>query len=169
MATKRENLGDKVAKRIAFLEKVAAFACLISAKRGEKLLYSEGSCHTHSIYELHDFGDFSFHADTGKTMFGGDQVKVWYHPLLKFDAQGALIPLVLDISWQSDIDKPTHMQFNDDPVWQKEILKVIRRQKSIARQIDQAVAEAKKKAATDAARNKREQELAETATRLQVR
>lgn len=161
----KPNLAREIAARTLFLKKVTDFAEAISGERGKELHYSQGSSHTHTIYELHDFGGFSFHADTGRTMFGGNQVKVWYHPAAEYTPG---LPPVLDIEWQVDIEKCTHLQFNADPQWQRAILKVIQRRKGIAAKLDKAVAKKKRDALRAATEGVEQAKLAETARRLQI-
>lgn len=171
MKTKEKNLAAAVAARIEFLKKVTDFAEMISAKRGERLHYSQGSCNTNTIYELHDFADFSFHADTGQCMFGGNQVKIWYHPGCKyadFVKANTRQVVVLDISWGSDVEKPTYMSFIDGPNWQREILRVIRNWESIATKIDREAVRMAKKNEARAEEARRNFAIAEAARRLQV-
>lgn len=164
----KPNLTREVAARTRFLKKVIDFAESITNQLGRLLHRAVDSRHTHTIFELHNFGKFSFYVDTNKTMFGGNTVKVWYHPAKKYvPADSDLVP-VLDISWGIDINNPTHLRFNDEPDWQLEILKVIQNQKIIARRICREAATAKKRALANCEKAKREQDLVEMAQRLQV-
>lgn len=157
-----KELEQKVAQRVDFLKKVTDFVEMISSKRGRQLLYSQGSCHTHQMYELCDFSGFSFRADTGQSMMGGNTVEVWYHPVLDVK------PPVLDIYWQVDIEKCELKHFDETPDWQREILIVIQNWEAIATRIDEELAEAEKRRRVEGEIQQRQKELEEQAKRLHV-
>jgi hypothetical protein len=120
-------------ERIRFLKKVIGFACSITRTQGKRLENTSHSVHLHTIYELLNFGGFSFYVDSGQTMFGGDTVKIWYHPSRPHTKRAGP---VLDISWGLDLNNPSHVYFDPNLEWQKEILKVVRWQKKIAARIN---------------------------------
>ena len=137
MKTKEgRRLDAVVAARIGFLKKVTDFAKMVTRERGEELEHTFHDSFIHTVRELKDFAGFSFHVDIGQTMFGGNSVKITYH------RQGQLAVPVLDISWETHIEHCSHMRFNSNQEWQKEIMEVIRRWKSIGTNIDQATAHA---------------------------
>ena len=163
MKTKKKGLAEAVAGRVEFLKKVIEFALSIVRERGVQLEHTVHSFHTNTVSELRDFGDFSFHTDTGHSEMGGNRLRVWYHPN---HLTGRL--LVLNVYWQCGIAECSPDSFNSDPAWQEEILKVIRCRKSIAKKIDRAIKTAAGKSAARAEETRRNFALAETAKRLQV-
>ncbi len=171
MKATKDELAAAVAARIEFLKEVAAFAEMITRERGETLKNEVHKYHVRSVRELFNFGGFSFRVDVGQSEWGGNDVKIWYHPgsryadIAKTDSSQAV---ALDISWGIEIEKPTHMRFNDNPGWQREILKVIRRWKSIAAQVDRAAIRTAAKNAARVEKERRDSAITEQARRLQI-
>lgn len=137
-----KSLEAKIAERIAFLKKVTKFAQMITEERGRLIRKRIGGFHTHTIHELRDFGGFSFLADIGQSEMGGNTVKIWFSSAAESEK------LVLEIHWQIAIDEHCQLEcFSPEADWQKKILAVIRRSKTIAAQIDRtAVALAERNA-----------------------
>ena len=75
-----DDLAKKVAARRVFLKKAIEFILSVVNKRGVLKSKRVGSCNIHTVEELTNFSGFSFVADTGHTMFGGNDVWVWHHP-----------------------------------------------------------------------------------------
>lgn len=156
-----ENLEAKVAERIAFLKKVTEFARLITEKRGKLIHKRVGGFHTNTVHELKDFGGFSFLADIGQSQMGGNAIKIW------FSSAAGSEKLVLEIYWQIAIDEHCRLAlFNPEADWQKKILSVIRRCKTIAAQIDRAATALAERKAASSYRAQQTQELTDRARML---
>lgn len=168
MGTKKEDPKEKVVAKVLFLKKVTNFAVSITDERGISLERTVHDHYVHSIRQLHNFGGFSFHANTGQTEFGGNHIKVWYHPHKPYSSICPDPVPVLDISWGTYIEQPIDIRFNDNPDWQCEILKVIRNQKSIARQIDWKTAQNAKKKLTQQEELQERKPLAGKARQLHI-
>jgi len=138
-----KDLARKIRGRKNFLDKTVDAVINLVCNRGKVLSRSEHSAHTHIIWELHNFGGFSFRTDLGQTMFGGNTVKVYYHPGRSFREGG------LDSAWDKDCSPvlivyfPTEGdykvgQFNEKTDWQRALIRVLKNQNNIAAQINKA-------------------------------
>ncbi len=74
------RLEKAIEERLAWIRQVFSFVVKLTHEHGKQTYYNQGSSNTHMIYQLCNFEGFSFEADTGQTMFGGNQVTIWYHP-----------------------------------------------------------------------------------------
>ena len=75
---KTEELAKKIEERQKLIEEISAFVEEVTRKIGKTTLWSQRSSSTHIIRILDNFQDFSFCADTGQTMYGGEDYSVWY-------------------------------------------------------------------------------------------
>lgn len=133
----------KVATRTRFLEKVVAFAETFVPKHGRNLVYSEHSCHTHTVDELKDFNGLSLLLDSGQSMMGGNRLIVWYHPGRKFDEK--VLP-VLEMSWQVEVEKCVVKTFVENTEWQSAMRRLMKSPKEAVARFERAKAAAKKRA-----------------------
>ena len=133
--TEKLALARKEETRIRFLEKVIEFIKSVTRECGELLYRTPGTIHT--VYELRNFGGFTFYIDADRNgMHGGHTVKIWHHPSGQYAES---LPPVLDISWQMEIGKSVPDTFDERPWWQRTILKIIQRRKGIAAKIDRSL------------------------------
>ena len=69
-----KDLAKKVRERQRLIEKIVKFVIDLVVHHGERTHYSQGSCHTHIVWELKNLSNFSFKADLGHTMMGGNDI-----------------------------------------------------------------------------------------------
>jgi hypothetical protein len=122
-ALRDRALSRGIADRIRFLRKVVDFVESIAKELGCSHI-SEN----HTIYELHNFGDFSFYVDTGQSDGRGKMIKVWYHSIGGY--QNNLIPVLDMYLHQSEIKDGVLNKFDHLREWQDELLWVVRCRKS---------------------------------------
>ena len=77
---KQNKLATEVRLRKEFVERVLRFVEELLVEEGVVVSRKEHSAHTDMIWQLINFASFSFYYECGLTMFGGNIVKVWYHP-----------------------------------------------------------------------------------------
>ncbi|MEK7101739.1 MAG: hypothetical protein AAB882_01145 [Patescibacteria group bacterium] len=126
-----------VVKRIRFLNTVVMFIESIMNERGTLLKYKACPGFIHRIFELHNYGSFSFYIDIGGRMPRGNEVKMWYHPAAKYEV--GLTP-VLHVTWRHFVSDCSFMLFYESCFWQRAILKTIQRQKGISARLDHEIA-----------------------------
>ncbi|TSC81684.1 MAG: hypothetical protein G01um101419_775 [Parcubacteria group bacterium Gr01-1014_19] len=73
-----KSLERKVLARKNLVEKIAKFSEDTAVKYGVVIYRSEGSSHTHIKWELKDVSSFSFLADLGHCMMGGNDLHIWH-------------------------------------------------------------------------------------------
>lgn len=110
---------------LSFLRAVAGYAQAICGEQGtmlERNTLAPGC--VHMVREVRNYENFTFHLDTSRTVMGGNELKVWYHPGRRF--YEALEP-VLAMEWHLNIDEtvvPTVR--SPHPSWQTHIRRLIR-------------------------------------------
>lgn len=103
------NLARQVGHRQRWLEKVINFSSDALSKCGQTLHHEVHSCHITATQELKGFHSFSFWSHGAYTMFGGQELKVWFNDTL-----------VLKVEWW-DI-KELHVQvFDPSPSWRRKL------------------------------------------------
>ena len=128
----QRELEGKVRRRKEFVTRIVAFVERLTVEKGRRVFREESSDHTHVIYHLLNFADFSFYYESGETFCGGNDVRVWYHPgkeMTSPDLQRFNYPhdtLVLDVDYQCArcdfTDKGDEIKaFDRDGVWQRAI------------------------------------------------
>ncbi len=138
-----KDLKAQVAERQSFLETVIKTVEFFLEKRGRVYDRQVHSAHTSQKVELDNFHGFSFYSYGSYTMFGGEEIKIWYHPGKK---EHPPLP-VLEIQWWEL--KELHVKhFDDSPEWQKAILLLAKDKATAVKQA--AREEAKRKKAADA-------------------
>ena len=153
---------EKVEARQGILKAVIESIPHIVSERGKRKSYEEKKYHTQIATELDNFLDFSFYTYGALTEFGGENLKVWYHP--KGKKQPGNTP-VLDIYWWDGVKDCQVTRFDPAPEWQRKLLAIAKdRQAALqkaARQqkkedIKQAhIAAAEAKTAEEAARRRK--------------
>lgn len=131
MAT--QDLETIIRDRMVFLRMVADFAEMVTRKRGMLVSETVRSGHTHTIRELKDFANFSFRADMGKTMYGGNEVVVTesYRP--------AGTRTVLQFAWQTSFDGCVVTGYAGDTYsagWEDRLLDLMQNYEEIVAMID---------------------------------
>jgi hypothetical protein len=115
-----EVTAKRIVERQKQVEKIINYVDTIVRERGVILYEKVESCYTHTKAELSDFFDFTFYRESGYTMFGGDNIKIWY--------KGSL---VFDVEWW-DI-KECNVRYSDfSPEWQKKLRHLIANKQRIA-------------------------------------
>ncbi len=158
---KTEQLAKKVEERKRFLKKIVNFAENLLLKRGRLIKRVQGSCNTNVKRQLDGFAHFSFFADWGQTMFGGNDVMIWYYPDFK-DIDPIKTRAVLHIYYQAalfSVDDCEVKHFDENNEWQNAIERVIKEKKSIVAQITQTLKSSKKQ---DKAINEKQQKQSQT-------
>ena len=155
-----DPLEEAIATRMAFLKRVTDFAIKITNERGKTQKNEEHSGHTHVIRRLVGFGGFSFLADTGQTMYGGNTVKV------ARDVEGVTSP-VLHVYWQASLEE-CEVQVFSEGSWPQEIEAIIDSRDTIARQIDESDATEQQRRREEADWNHRHEVLRARAKDLKL-
>ena len=75
-----ETLAKQVAERQKFIEDIVRCVSSLVVRCGRVLCRETHSWHTTTEIELKNFAGFSFYTYGSYTRFGGETVKVWYHP-----------------------------------------------------------------------------------------
>lgn len=122
-----DDLALKVAQRQRFVEKVISYAqkAIFTPKLGTIISSHEHSSHTQTAAELNDLEGFSFYSYGVYTMFGGETVKVWYHP---GQHKRPEVP-VFEAEWW-DIKKCELKHFDPSQEWQDALCRLMRRGKT---------------------------------------
>jgi len=123
---KSKNLEKKIAARQKFIEEVIGFVNQLVSEEGVMLTYEEYSCHTYTLAELNNLACFSFRTSGSFTMFGGDQVMVWYHP----GSEKSGLDPVFDVTYW-DIKECEVKYFDPSEFWQQALRRLIRNKKRL--------------------------------------
>lgn len=154
------TLKQKIKARLNFLEKVLPFVKSIATQYGE-VQKTQASSYTRITAKL-TLDDFSFLYDGGQTMFGGNTVKVWYHPETPDPFRGP----VLDLYWQTNIDQCEVSQFDETVVWRTALQRLMRNPKKIGIRIKQMKENAKAQKDREYQRAEQDERIRANATRL---
>jgi len=119
---KLERLVQKIEKQEKTVKEINEFVEEITRGIGKEDLYSESSGHTHIIRTLDNFQGFSFCANTGQTMFGGEDYSVWY-------SKNRTQTPVFSVHYQDG--KYAVKEFKKDTEWLKKLQKIMKNKKSI--------------------------------------
>ena len=112
---KTKELEKRINERIALIKKVVNFIEIVTEKIGRQTYYDQESCNTHIIMQT-ELRDFTFVADTGHSMMGGDDFKVWYHPGKKEIDIKEVNP-VFHVYYQTNIEKSRVSAFDSSLEW----------------------------------------------------
>ncbi len=107
-----ENLTRRMETRMLFVGNAVGFAGSVTRRCGQLLHHTNGFNRT--VYKLDDCNGFSFLSDVG--MVGENEVKICY-------GRG----LVLEVSWMTVVTRYSHLWFNENPQWQRELRVLMRR------------------------------------------
>ena len=132
-----KELAKKVRGRRKFLDKVIGEIITLVNTKGKTVSRMVHSARKYIVLELRNFGAFTFHTDWGQTMFGGNTVKVYYHPGRNFREGGLDSAFdkdwtpVLDVDFQVDGEYRVN-KFDEKLSWQKKLVWVLRNKDRIA-------------------------------------
>ncbi|KKT82550.1 MAG: hypothetical protein A3B99_00705 [Candidatus Yanofskybacteria bacterium RIFCSPHIGHO2_02_FULL_44_12b] len=127
------TLIKRISEREKFLRKVTSFVEKLVQEKGRVIRRSQGSSNTHVVAELLNFGDFSFKTDWGQTMFGGNDVEVWYHPNSNFKDRKRFNP-VFSVYYQCarfETDDCKVNTFDENLTWQSAFNKMMKNKKKM--------------------------------------
>lgn len=132
-----KELVRKTRERKKFLDAIIEPVIKLVREKGRMINRSQETSHTNVVWELRNFGGFSFHTDLGQTMFGGNTVKVFYHPSRSF-REGGLdsahdkdwVP-VLDVYFQTELEYRVS-KFDERLSWQRKLFWVLRNKDKVA-------------------------------------
>jgi hypothetical protein len=133
---KTEVLEVKVKERLEQVKKIVKFIEGLTDEVGKVISYNQGSAHTHIVKKVYGFRNFTFLADTGHSMMGGNDFHVWYHPGKKEIDTEQSNP-VFSVYYQASVEECKVSVFDPNPKWQDALNKMIDRKEEI-------IAEAKK-------------------------
>jgi|GEM_PF-1849354 len=137
MVEKTKTLAERVVARQKFLEDVVVFSNGIVSVHGKQLSYYQGSSHTNVERELKNFAGFSFYTHGSYTMYGGDEVKVWYHP----ETEQTPIEPVLHVEYWNIKECKLYV-FDQTLNWQEALGKLVSASKAEVEKIEQERREA---------------------------
>lgn len=170
-STETRELVRRIKARKEFLDTIFMNVINLVCAYGTVTMKEEANCHTNVMWELRNFGGFTFETDLGQTDFGGDSVKVWYHPKQDFREGGldaaydkAWTP-VLDVFFQTDY---VVKHFSESSAWKKAFARVWRNQGKIVEQIKKNQDEAKTKLAGWREEDEKRNELLRVAKKLGI-
>lgn len=164
-----EELEKRIAERKKLIKRFVDFAEKLVCKSGEVLDREVGSSNTHTVACLRDFGSFSFLADTGQTMMGGNTIEIWYHPGISKISFNATKP-VLIVWYQCNLDE-AHAEirvFDTNVVWQTALKWLISRKDKVLIEVAKKKQAHEAKSRTDEANKIRRAELEKEARRLRL-
>lgn len=160
-------LGESYCVRLRLLLNVLFFSA-----RSELIKREQGSSYTNVVRFLSNFGYFSFLADMGQTMMGGNTITVWYHPAFIFakdykQATPTFEP-VMEIYYQASVDDSHVRIFHPDATWQYAVRLVIKNKDEIAAAIDMMMASQKLVMEGDSRKRQERLELIKLADNLKI-
>ena len=124
-----KSLAKRVVARQRFLEKVIDFAETIIREGGRVIRHKTYDCYTQTEAELMNFAGFSFRTYGAFTMFGGEELKIWYHP----DSKERPPQPVLEVEWY-EMAKLKVKHFDTSVKWQRALSRIIKdKEKVVAR------------------------------------
>ena len=169
---KSRTLSAKLSKRERFLKKVVSFVEKLVQKKGRILEINQGSSNTNVVRELLDFGNFSFKTDLGQTMFGGNDIEVWYHPGTSFRNRKRF-NTVLSVYYQCfrfETDDCRVNTFDESHGWQLALNNAIRNEKKILVDMERKKRDARQRSLLiekrENERDKKKAKMTERAERL---
>ncbi|MBI5153559.1 MAG: hypothetical protein HZA36_03830 [Parcubacteria group bacterium] len=123
-------LAELVLARQKFVEEIIRFAESIVYERGKVLRREEHFYHITTTAELNNFAGFSFYTHGAFTDFGGDNVKIWYHP----DSKERGSEPVFEVDYW-DIAECKVKRFDPSPIWQQALQVLIKDRVRVVAQI----------------------------------
>ncbi len=77
MKEENDKLARHLVERQNLVGKIVRFVEDLLSRKGEIIRNSVYSGHTHIIFKLDDLEGLSFFVDSGHTMFGGNDIRIW--------------------------------------------------------------------------------------------
>ncbi len=161
---------QRVSAREKFLKKVMNFVEKLVQEKGKVMRRSQGSSNTHVVMELLNFGDFSFKTDWGQTMFGGNDVEVWYHPSSSFKDRKRFDP-VFSVYYQCarfETDDCKVNTFDENLTWQSAFINAMRNRKRILADMKKKERDTRRKDLSEAKNQEKAALLKKRAEKLNV-
>jgi hypothetical protein len=160
-ANKFNALEKKVKKRLEITMKIANFVGWLLNEKGTITKQYTGSSHTNTMTQLVDFKNFSFFGDFGKSMMGGNDIKIFYR-------QGNENILVFHVYYQTfDIDEECRLEaFVETGDWLEKLKKIIDSRDKILSAVRRKEKRAEARRAKKTAEDIKLEELQEQAIRL---
>ena len=153
------TLKQQVANRQKFVERIIEFVRLLLNEKSETLKYEEHSAHTYSHRRLM-FEKFTFEDEGTFTMFGGEQVTVWYDGFKVFSVKWHDLKECEVLEWDTDLPCPD---------WQTPLKKLMRLgPKRIVAKIDKIENKSKKENKNAMQQVKAQMDLEAEAARLHI-
>lgn len=152
-----KELEKQIAARFELIKKIHKFAESVVRKYGKVVKTEVGSCNTHIVARLDNFGGFNFILNTGMTMMGGNMLDV------EFNSRS-----VLSVYFQCILDECRVDVFDESANWQSKLEYVMSHMGEIIAKIkkDEAVKQEQKRI-KESYSNKREK-LLKMAERLKL-
>lgn len=146
----QQALAAQVVARQQFVEDVIGYVSSLLAKRGKVLMHEVHDYHTRSTVELRGYTDFSFYSEGVYSMYGGEKIRLWYHPGKPRPVEPTLV-----VEWW-DVKKCKVLRFDPTIPWQRALKRLIKDHKG--KQQIAAREEAKERRATERAAKQAERE-----------
>jgi len=166
---KTKELEEKINERMAHIKKIVDFIEMLVKEIGRQIHYDQGSSHTHIIRQA-ELGDFTFVADTGQTMMGGNDFSVWYHPGKKEIDIGVVDP-VFSVYSQGSIEEVEEVKvssFEPSGEWLTALYETIRRKDEILAKLKKEKKNAEKRSKLTEVEEERRKGLIELAKKLML-
>lgn len=157
------DLSAKIDARLKWLNLVADFVKRIARQRGRLTFHED----THDVYLLTDFAEFSFQADTGQSMMGGETFTIWYHPVLRYD-NGQLERQVCVLHRQGGFQEinSSRVSLIGLEKWEQELKYVMTHEKEIVKQQEAQKAQRTARREQEEKKDKERKKLEELAKHL---
>lgn len=166
-----KRLARQIKARKDFLNKVVNSVTKLVREYGRVTKRDQGSSNTRVVSELRNFGNFTFETDLGQTMFGGNTIRVWYHPNKSFRKDGLDSAWdkewqpVLNIYYQTDYKV---INFDEQREWQRALFRVLKNKERIATQVKKKEGKTKTTVVQNSAINEEGNKLLKEAKKLGI-
>ncbi len=122
-----KNLAKRIAERQEFLEEVIRFVVSTLERSGRVIDREVHDWYTETTRKLNNLKGFSLYHYGSYSMFGGEDIKVWYHPRR---GKATEADLVLEVQWW-DIKKLEVKSFSESKSWQKSLKNLMKNQEKL--------------------------------------
>ena len=166
---KTSELERKINERMAQIKKIVDFIEMLVDKIGRQTYYDQGSSYTHIIKQA-ELRDFTFVADTGHNMMGGNDFSVWYHPDKKEINIKEVNPVFSVYSQGSieEVEEAKVSSFEPSGEWLTALYETIRRKDEILAKLKKEKRNAEKRSKLVRVKEERRKKLLERAKKLKL-
>lgn len=127
-----EKLETMIRERKRYIERVVIFAEKIVKEIGGVIERRIENSYAHIVMELKDFnGEFSFSVSSGEGMMGGNTIKVWHHPGVRFAGIKRMPEPVMSVWYQTSLNECRVDIFDKNSAWQSSLDYIIVHKKEI--------------------------------------